>query len=80
MAGTLGLEVVEAVIGGRKGGAGASTATTAANVAAACPELLLLEKRELLRMAKELRGMVRTLPPKFMIHIARKARASIHHH
>lgn len=53
--GTLSLEAVEALVGGRKG----DDAATAAKVATACPELLLLERKKLLRMAKELRGMVR---------------------
>lgn len=70
MAGALGLEAVEAAIGVRKGGAGdACTAATVTEVAAACPELLLLGSRKLMRMATELRGMVRKLklPPKFMM-------------
>lgn len=58
MVGTFGLEAVEAVVG-VAGDASTATAATAAKVATACPELLLLEGRKLLGMAKELRGMVR---------------------
>lgn len=51
------LEAVEEVIG-RKGDDCASTAATAAKVVTGCPELLLLEGRNLQGVARQLRDMV----------------------
>lgn len=79
MVGKSGLEAVESVVGGgAEGDAGASsTAATVAKVAAACPELLLLERRKLLRMAKELRDMVRRRHHMIFTHCAKKTATNL---